>query len=384
MSKLSKIMLILVIAILLFFSLPACASSSTASNPTVSSYKSTLSAAYQSPIAFGDEVIVISDLGDVFSIGEYNSNHFFSQYKKAQKINSLSNIEQVFAFDDSYFAIDQSGDVWSWGDNTFGLLGLGNKEQYSNPEKITELKNVKNITQWNNNIVFILDDGTAQICGYDFSSKPEKLDTKYFESYSYGYFDSISSDFFTEIENIQYNALLKKDGSVYLLHIKFSSPAPAFFVENIPIDDKIISIYNYTNLTDYARAENGNIYMIAPADGDSNGACSIVLYDDVVSISKNGELFITDKGELISSAGEKIPTADYGNVIFVAGQTYGIAVTTSGEAFQFELSSTGAFMSYSWLDLDVKIKADFTINKNQYIGQNGRVAIKTCRDIWFQ
>lgn len=56
--------------------------------------------------------------------------------KNTVPIKGISNVIQVSARDNYAIAVDQNGDLWAWGDNTYGQLGDGTKENLELPVKI--------------------------------------------------------------------------------------------------------------------------------------------------------------------------------------------------------------------------------------------------------
>src|SRR5699024_12610920 len=69
----------------------------------------------------------------------------FPSSDSAHLIYTLSPYTTLFRSDFFNLALDQEGNVYSWGYNTFGQLGTGDKSNRYLPYKIPQLKNIKDI-----------------------------------------------------------------------------------------------------------------------------------------------------------------------------------------------------------------------------------------------
>ena len=61
------------------------------------------------------------------------------------KITGLTNIEEVYVGYSSVIAKDKNGNLYAWGDNLDGGLGIGNTEDQTSPVKITGLTNIEEV-----------------------------------------------------------------------------------------------------------------------------------------------------------------------------------------------------------------------------------------------
>lgn len=68
-------------------------------------------------------------------------------------------IVQVMAFGSSTMALTDQGSIYSWGRNEFGQLGLGNTSQQNSPEKITAISNVAKIASGDTHALALTQDG---------------------------------------------------------------------------------------------------------------------------------------------------------------------------------------------------------------------------------
>ena len=65
----------------------------------------------------------------------------------ATNIGSLSNIKKVArTYTGSYYALDNNGEVWSWGENAFGQIGNGSTTNNPTPTKLPGLTGIKEIS----------------------------------------------------------------------------------------------------------------------------------------------------------------------------------------------------------------------------------------------
>lgn len=76
------------------------------------------------------------------------------------KINGLSGIEAVAAGDTHSVALDSEGNVWVWGNNDKYQLGLGTTENSNIPVKLTTISGVKVISAAGNYSLAVKTDGT--------------------------------------------------------------------------------------------------------------------------------------------------------------------------------------------------------------------------------
>ena len=88
--------------------------------------------------------------GEVYAWGDNSYGQLgieSTTYKQStpQKIEGLTNVEEIYAENCSVFAKTTTGEVYAWGDNYKGNLGTGNTKNQRAPIKINELANIENI-----------------------------------------------------------------------------------------------------------------------------------------------------------------------------------------------------------------------------------------------
>ena len=66
------------------------------------------------------------------------------------------------------FAVKSDGTLWSWGQNNNGQLGLGNTTYYSSPKQVGSLTNWNNISTGRNAVLAIKTDGTLWSWGNNY------------------------------------------------------------------------------------------------------------------------------------------------------------------------------------------------------------------------
>ena len=133
----------------------------------------------------------ITAFGEVYSWGYNNCGQLGLGNTKATttptKINGLSDVCQIVVNDDySVYAITVYGDVYSWGYNNYGQLGIGNTKTTTKPVKISGLTNVTNIIVKGNSVFAFTSDsetfawgnntyGKLGIKGAKIITKPTKV-----------------------------------------------------------------------------------------------------------------------------------------------------------------------------------------------------------------
>ncbi|MDW7673283.1 MAG: hypothetical protein SCK28_01980 [Bacillota bacterium] len=79
------------------------------------------------------------------------------------QIKRLVSIKQIYAGNDFSLALKSDGTVYSWGDNTYGQLGIGVEDwNVSTLIKIEGLSDVKAIAAGNAHAMAIKSDGTVR------------------------------------------------------------------------------------------------------------------------------------------------------------------------------------------------------------------------------
>ena len=61
------------------------------------------------------------------------------------KVNGVTNVEELYIDGINIFAKNKSGEIYAWGNNHYGQLGIGNTEDQSTPVKINGISNIERI-----------------------------------------------------------------------------------------------------------------------------------------------------------------------------------------------------------------------------------------------
>ena len=109
--------------------------------------------------------------GDIYAWGENDNGQLgignTENQSSPKKVTGLSNIEEIYAegYSSSIFAKTKTGDIYAWGENNYGQLGIGNIENQSSPIKITEVSNVEKIYIENSSLYVKTLDGKIYVAG---------------------------------------------------------------------------------------------------------------------------------------------------------------------------------------------------------------------------
>lgn len=97
---------------------------------------------------YGKVAFAKTTLGEIYAWGS-NEDGIFNIETKYQtlptKIKNLNNVDKIYYSYGSCYAKTKTGEVYAWGENNVGQLGIGNKENQNIPVKVSNLSNVDNI-----------------------------------------------------------------------------------------------------------------------------------------------------------------------------------------------------------------------------------------------
>ena len=107
-------------------------------------------------IYFGEnETFFKTKTGEIYACGNNESGQLGIGNVENQnvpiKISGISNVEKVYINNGSIFAKTKLGEIYAWGYNEDGRLGIGNTENQNTPIKIDNLKNIEKIIYYENN-----------------------------------------------------------------------------------------------------------------------------------------------------------------------------------------------------------------------------------------
>ncbi len=99
--------------------------------------------------------------------GDNTSSNIPVQVKANTESGYLENIKEISTATNMSMALDESGNVYTWGLNDYGQLGLGNKTSTNMPTILTEISNVTKIEGGNKSAYAITDEGNVYSWGYN-------------------------------------------------------------------------------------------------------------------------------------------------------------------------------------------------------------------------
>jgi alpha-tubulin suppressor-like RCC1 family protein len=104
-------------------------------------------------------------------------------YSSPKQVGSLNNWSFVFANQNSSsLGIKTDGSLWTWGYNAYGQLGLGNTTNYSSPKQVGALTNWSTAAMGNNHTLAIKTDGTLWAWGFNLVGNLGLNNTTYYSS----------------------------------------------------------------------------------------------------------------------------------------------------------------------------------------------------------
>ncbi len=206
----------------------------------------------------------ITKEGEIYAWGE-NSHGILGignteAQNKPVKLNGINNVEKIYFGDGCAYAKTKSGEVYAWGENGNGQLGVGNTEQQNIPVKIEDLPSVDEI-YLNDDITggyFKTKTGEIYLCGdvYGWSEKENEEDY-----YKPSKFEKVNG-----VEKIQMNGcdetyVLTKDRSVYKMYYYEDENGEngRDTIEKMDILNNTEKIYTL-NGSMFAKKTNGEIY----------------------------------------------------------------------------------------------------------------------------
>ena len=127
------------------------------------------------------------------------------------KINELANVEEIYRNSSSIYAKTKTGEVYAWGENDEGQLGLGNTENQNVPTKIEGLPNVANFL---GGAIITSDGKLYSIRGKDYLPELITLDGKLYNNGEY--VESIGGDVLRGENYAKYFTFIYSTNNVYI------------------------------------------------------------------------------------------------------------------------------------------------------------------------
>jgi alpha-tubulin suppressor-like RCC1 family protein len=91
-----------------------------------------------------------------------------TNYSSPKQVGSLITWSKIISSENSFsLSIKTDGTLWSWGNNVYGQLGLGNTTYYSSPKQIGALTNWSTAIARKSAVAAVKTDGTLWTWGYN-------------------------------------------------------------------------------------------------------------------------------------------------------------------------------------------------------------------------
>ncbi len=82
-----------------------------------------------------------------------------------QLVNAVPKAIRVISRDNRYFVLDENGQVWAWGNNEAGQLGLGHFKPVNTPQKISIAAKIKDLAAGTYHTLAVDDNGQLWVWG---------------------------------------------------------------------------------------------------------------------------------------------------------------------------------------------------------------------------
>lgn len=149
---------------------------------------------------YSDHVMALDKYGDIWAWGKNSYGQLglgnTDDQPYAVKIPEISNIKEISCGYNHSMALDCNGRVWTWGNNSSGQLGLGDRMNRSTPQMISSLNSIKNISGGGYHSLVLGEDGCVWFWGESnkSSSIPIKLSLDNIIEISTGLYHSLALD----------------------------------------------------------------------------------------------------------------------------------------------------------------------------------------------
>lgn len=119
-------------------------------------------------------VMMLDTNGDVWTFGRNNHGQLgigtFTSTSTPTKVPNLPKISNIGTGSYSSFAIAENGEVYGWGENRYGQLGLGDRDDRNSPRKLP-ISNIQSITGGREHTLILTNDGKVLVSGSDSSGQ---------------------------------------------------------------------------------------------------------------------------------------------------------------------------------------------------------------------
>ena len=88
--------------------------------------------------------LALTESGEVYAWGDNDGGQLGLGDREERltpmKVEGLPKVKAIAAVGGHSLALTESGEVYAWGNNEFGQLGLGDREERLTPTKVTDLR----------------------------------------------------------------------------------------------------------------------------------------------------------------------------------------------------------------------------------------------------
>lgn len=201
----------------------------------------------------GGHLLIIKDDNTLWGIGyneygqlgsgaqSFDYEMYYAPYFYDEPFKIMNNVQKVETGDSHSVVLKTDGSVWTFGDNSYGQLGIGDGLKRSNiPQKIFE--NAKDIDVGITASFAVMKDNTTWMCGTMFGN--HTYDDNSLDKY-------IAERFVSNLKKIsvhyKHSLILKNDNTLW--HYIFKGNGKD--VSEIQVADDVISISGWTDDTEY-------------------------------------------------------------------------------------------------------------------------------------
>lgn len=115
-------------------------------------------------------IIALSEDGEIYTWGENESGQLGNgvvgnRVISPQKVELSANITKIESGMNHSMVLDDSGNVYAWGNNLYGQLGDGTNEDKCTPIMLESINNIKDVIAGYNHTIFIKNNDGIYICG---------------------------------------------------------------------------------------------------------------------------------------------------------------------------------------------------------------------------
>ena len=269
--------------------------------------------------------------GQVYSLDASNFN-YDSSSAKTEQISGLSNIVKISAGTSHLLALDKQGNVFGYGDNSDGELGM-DRDSYpflSTPEQITQLQDVVDISAGSEFSIVV--DKNGSVYSFGGSGCNTSLYTCDDNETQLGFYDTNNTQFFDNPIKINslhdiisadsgegFTVVVDKNGDVYSFGFGANGRLGQGGSSNSVIPKKIASLSDIKQISvgsahtlvldtnnkvyGFGNSLKGELSLGNYATDEQSDPIEITTVSDVKSVAAgNGySLFLTNNGDLYSS-----------------------------------------------------------------------------------